>query len=100
MRSETTYPIVMNFCIVVVCTFRNVYNQVTKWPSDQWPTDKLYPVVIVMKFCKVVVCTLIKVYYQVTKWPSDQVTKWPVKKMMNNIEATILIGKFSKWLSD
>jgi hypothetical protein len=33
-------------------------------------------------------------------WPSDQVTKRPVKKMMNNIEATILNGKFSKWLSD
>jgi hypothetical protein len=29
------------------------------------------------------------------------VTKWPVKKMMNNIiEATILNEKFSKWLSD
>jgi hypothetical protein len=47
---------------------------VTKWPSDEWPSDQLYPVVIVMKFCIVVVCTLKKVYQQVT---SDQVTKWP-----------------------
>jgi hypothetical protein len=112
----------MKFCIVVVCTFRKVYNQVTKWPSDQWlsyqwPTDQLYPVVIVMKFCIVVVGTPIKVYHrvtkwpsdqvikwpsdQMTKWPSDQVTKWPVKKMMNNIiEATIQNEKFSKWISD
>jgi hypothetical protein len=30
MRSETTDPIVMKFCIVVVCTLRKVYNQVTK----------------------------------------------------------------------
>jgi hypothetical protein len=97
----------MKFRIVVVCTLRKVYDQVTKWPSDQWPsdqwpTDQLYPVVIVMKFCIVVVCTPLKVYHQVTKWPSDrdQVTKWQVKKMMNNIEATILNGKFSKWPSD
>jgi hypothetical protein len=59
----------------------------SKWPSDQWPSDLLYPVVIVMKFCIVVVCTPKKVYHQVTKWP--------VKKMMNNIiEATILNRKF------
>jgi hypothetical protein len=37
---------------------------------------------------------------QVTKWSSDQVTKRPLKKMMNNIEATIINGKFSKLLSD
>jgi hypothetical protein len=77
---------------------------VTEWPSEQWPTDQLYPVVVVMKFCIVVVCTP-KVYHQVTKWqfdqvtkwPSGQVTKWPVKNLMTNItEATILNGKI-KW---
>jgi hypothetical protein len=26
----TTDPIVMKFCIVIVCTLRKVYNQVTK----------------------------------------------------------------------
>jgi hypothetical protein len=67
----------MKFCIVVVCISRKVYNQVTKWLSDQWPSDQLYPVVIVMKFCIVVLCTPKKVYGQVTKSPSDQVTNWP-----------------------
>jgi hypothetical protein len=30
MHSKTTDPIVMKFCIVVVCTLRKVYMQVTK----------------------------------------------------------------------
>jgi hypothetical protein len=49
----------------------------TKWPSNQWPSDQLYPVVIVMKCCIVVVCTLKKFYHQVKQVSGDQVTKWP-----------------------